>query len=87
MANHKSAAKRARQNVKRRSLNKSKKSTTRSMIKNLKGAIEGGNKEEAQTLLTKTQSLLSKLSKGSALSKKTGSRITSRLTKSVNKLK
>lgn len=86
MANHKSAAKRARQNTKRRANNRMKKSAMRTAVKKLDKAISEGNKEMALTLYTKAQSLLSKVSKCSAMNKKTAARLTSRLAARVNKV-
>lgn len=86
MANHKSAEKRARQNVKKRAHYRSRKSTVRTAIKKLYAAVEGQNKDESTTLLKKTQSLLAKLAKSSAMNKKTAARLTSRLTNQVNKV-
>ncbi len=87
MANIKSAKKRARQNVKRRSANRSKKSAMRTAVKKFHAAVTEGNKEEVQSLFTKSQSLIRKLAKSSALNKKTASRLTSRLAAKVNSLK
>ncbi len=86
MANHKSAAKRARQNTKRRAINRMKKSAMRTAIKKLDKAVSEGNKEIALGLYTKAQSLLSKVSKSSAMNKKTAARLTSRLASRVNKI-
>jgi small subunit ribosomal protein S20 len=86
VANHKSAKKRNRQSEVRRMRNKSKTSRTRSTIKSLRNAITEGNKEEASTLLTVAQSLLSKLAKTSAMRKDTAARRTSRLASQVARL-
>lgn len=85
MANHKSAAKRARQNIVRRMRNKTKKSAVRTAIKGVRTAVTEGKKEEAGKLFVTAQSLLNKLAKTSAINKKTASRLTSRLAQSVNK--
>ena len=86
MANHKSAEKRNRQSIVRRMRNKTKTSETRSGIKALKAAIETGDKENANKLMIKVQSLFAKLSKGSAMRKDTAARRTSRLAAQVAKL-
>lgn len=86
MANHKSAAKRARQNTKRRADNRAKKSAVRTAMKKVMTAVSENKKEDAQKLLTKTQSLIGKLAKTSAINKKTAARTTSRLAKKVSKL-
>ena len=48
MANHKSAIKRIRQNEKRREHNRTYRNRTRTLIKQARVSIEGGNAEEAK---------------------------------------
>ena len=48
MANHKSALKRIRQNEKRREHNRTYRNRTRTLIKQARVSIEGGNVEEAK---------------------------------------
>lgn len=48
MANHKSALKRIRQNEKRREHNRTFRNRTRSLVKQAREAIAGGNVEEAR---------------------------------------
>jgi len=48
MANHKSALKRIRQNEKRREHNRTYRNRTRTLIKQARTSIEGGNAEEAK---------------------------------------
>ena len=86
MANHKSAKKRIRQNVKRRMNNKWKTSRLRTEIKSLRELISNGAKEAAQKKLPLIQSLIAKLGKSSALNKATAARKTSRLASQVAKL-
>jgi len=86
VANHKSAKKRAKQSVRKLETNRSRKSEVRTAIKRVREAVAKEDKTLAGTLLVHAQSLLSKLAKSSALHKKTGARITSRLTAHVNKL-
>jgi small subunit ribosomal protein S20 len=86
VANHKSAEKRNRQSEVRRVRNKTKSSQTRNQVKGLRAAIESGDKETANKLLTVVQSLFSKLSKTSAMRKDTAGRRTSRLASQVSKL-
>jgi small subunit ribosomal protein S20 len=85
LANHKSAVKRARQNTTRKNNNKWKKTRVRSTVKALRGAVAENNKEEANGLFKKAQSLIAKLGKTSAMKKKTAARLTSRLAKAANK--
>ena len=83
MANHKSAAKRAKQTKGRTLVNKMKKSTAKSSIVKLRSAIEAKNKDEAQKLLVEVQSNLALAAKNGAIKSNTASRKTSRLSKSV----
>lgn len=86
MANHKSAEKRNRQAIVRRANNKAAKSRVRTVVKNLRLAIEEKNKEEATKLFTSAQSLFGKLAKTSAMKTKTASRKTSRLASQIAQL-
>lgn len=86
MANHKSAAKRNRQAIKKTALNRSKRSKVRTSIKKLRTAIQEKNKDVAQKQLVEVQSLLGKLAKSSAMKKQTASRKTARLASQVAKL-
>jgi small subunit ribosomal protein S20 len=86
VANHKSAKKRAKQTVKKTLTNRSKTSKTKTAIKELRAAITGNKKEDAKKLLVKVQSLLGKLAKSPAMSKKTAGRKTSRLASAVSKM-
>ena len=86
MANHKSAEKRKRQDAKKRMANRAAKSTARTSIKKLRLAIDGKDKEAAQSLLREVQSRLGKLSKSSKMKLKTASRRTSRLAQQVSQL-
>ncbi len=79
MANHKSSVKRARQDEKKRIINRSKKSRMRTAIKSLRQAIAEGKKDQALEQLPKVQSLIAKLAKSSAMKKQTASRKVSRL--------
>ncbi len=86
MANHKSSVKRAKQTIKIRSLNRSKKSKARTFIKRLRAAITENNKTEAIKLLPAVQKLLGKLAKTGTVKKQTAARKTSRLAQQVNAL-
>lgn len=86
MPNHKSAEKRARQNVKRRVRNMAISSAVRTTVKKTRKVISEGNKEEAQLALRETsKALLTSVSKG-VLHKNSAARKQSRLAKQVNKL-
>lgn len=86
MANHKSAAKRNRQTIKKTALSRGKKSRVKSSIKKLRTAIQEKNKELATKQFIEVQTLLSKLAKTSAIKNETASRKTSRLASQVAKL-
>jgi small subunit ribosomal protein S20 len=86
VAQHRSAEKRTRQNVKRRTRNRSNVSRLKTEIKRLRTAIAGGDKDAVQTLLPKTVAELDKASKKGAVHKNRASRSKSRLTRSVNAL-
>ncbi|MFP4025617.1 MAG: 30S ribosomal protein S20 [Thiohalospira sp.] len=83
MANHKSAAKRARHSEKVRVHNKYYARTTRNMIKNLR---ETTDKEEATKMLPKVTSMLDKIAKKNIIHKKKAANLKSSLTLHVNKL-
>lgn len=86
MANHQSAKKRMRQNVKRRALNRSNRSRLRNQIRVLRSALEAGDKKQSQAQLEPTISLIDKMVNKHILHKNTAARYKSRLTKHVNKL-
>lgn len=86
MANHKSALKRIRQNEKRRLRNRSARSEIRTTIKSALVAATEGKKEEAESIVKKASSLLSKSVVHGIHHKKNASRRISRLTKRVSSL-
>ncbi len=86
MANHKSAAKRARQSVKRMEQNKVKKSEVRTAEKSLRIALEEKNKEKANGLFPQLQSLFRKLAKAGVSKRNNASRKTSRLAHQIASL-
>lgn len=83
MANHKSAKKRAKQNVERRLRNRSVRTSIRNLEKSVRSAVETNDEKKAAILCT-TQSALHKAAKKGVIHKKTASRKISRLTKLVN---
>ena len=87
MANHKSAEKRTRQNEKRRLRNRHVLSTMRGRIKELRDAIEQGNGEAAEGLLTTSVRLISRAAGKGVIHRKQASRTIGRLVKAVNKIK
>ncbi len=80
MANHKSAKKRARQTVKRNEVNRSRRSTIRTLSKEAEVAAASGDVKVAITALRKAESALAK-GAGKTLHWKTAARKTSRLAK------
>ncbi len=58
MAQHKSAKKRARQNLKRRDRNRSLRSSLRTAVKGAHGAIDGGDASVSETAFRRAESSL-----------------------------
>ena len=85
MAHSLSAQKRIRQNDKRQSLNKWRKISFRTAIREYRESILHGTADEAQTLLNGLYKLLDKVCAKGAIHKKTASRYKSRLSLHLNK--
>lgn len=81
---HKSAQKRHRQSLKRRLINRSRKSTIKTFTKKAVVAVQTGA-EDAAELQRKAESLIDKAAKGSTLHKNTAARKKSRLARAINK--
>jgi small subunit ribosomal protein S20 len=81
---HKSAQKRHRQSLKRRLINRSRKSTIKTFTKKAVVAVQDGA-ENAAELHRKAESLIDKAAKGSTLHKNTAARKKSRLARALNK--
>jgi small subunit ribosomal protein S20 len=81
MANHKSAEKRARQTVKRNEMNRSRRSTIRSVVKEAETAIAAGNPEAAVKAQRLAESALARGAARGTLHWKTAARKASRLAK------
>ena len=86
MANHKSAIKRHRQDVKRRTANRLHKTRVRTAIKGCRTAIAAGDAEKAKGLLVNICSLLDRTAKTGAMHDNTVARTKSRLQRAVNDL-
>jgi small subunit ribosomal protein S20 len=86
VANHKSAAKRARQSLKKMEQNKVRKSEVKTAEKNLRTALLEKDKDKAAELFPKIQSLLQRLAKSGITKKNNASRKTSRLADQLAKL-
>ena len=83
MAHHKDALKRIRQTEKRTERNKSMRTFYRNQIKDVKAAVEAGQKEKAQTALTKAIRALDRAVSKNVINGNTASRYKSRLSRSV----
>ena len=83
MANHKSAIKRARQNIERRRRNKSTKSKVKSVIKNVRLATGEKSKEEAIKELNAAKSVIDNAAKKGVIHKNTAARKVSRLSRLI----
>lgn len=84
MANHKSAAKRARQTIVRTKRNKQAKTRAKSVVKLVREAIANSDKKTAVELLPKAQSYLFRLAKSGVIKPNAAGRKTARLTKQIN---
>ncbi|MBA3030965.1 MAG: 30S ribosomal protein S20 [Proteobacteria bacterium] len=87
MANHKSEIKRATQNEVRRLRNKTVKTRIKSVVKEIRQAIENNVTEEVSKMLDGAKSAIQKAAKKGVIKKNTASRKISRLTKQLNKAK
>ncbi len=85
MANHKSAKKRIRQNVKKRAANRIAKVACRTAIKNTKNAIEQGNIDEAKNLIKIAEKTVSTATTKGLYHKNNASRKISRLYQMLRK--
>ena len=87
MAQSLQAKKRARQNAKRRTINRARKSQTKTQIKRFEASVEKGDIEAAGEQLKLVTQKLDKTAATSTMHKKTAARKKSRLTKRLNALK
>ena len=86
MANHKSAAKRARQSLVRKARNLSTKRTVRTAEKKFRAAIESKELENAQNLLKAFSSQMDRAAKKGVFHAKTASRKIGRLSKALSQI-
>ncbi len=87
MAHSLQAKKRAKQNTKRRTINRARKSQVKTQIKHFEAAIEKGDVESASEQLRLVTKKLDKTASTSTMHKKTAARKKSRLTRRLNALK
>lgn len=84
MANHKSAAKRNKQNAVRNARNNHIRTTMRTLVKNVREAVAANDTEIAQAALKKAVPYIDKTATKGVIHKATASRKISRLNKLVN---
>lgn len=87
MAHSLQAKKRARQNIKNRTINRARKSRVKTQIKHFETAVSAGDVEAATEQLRLVTKKLDQTASTSTMHKKTASRKKSRLAKQLNKLK
>lgn len=85
MANHKSAVKRHKQSLKRAARNRAARTRIKNVVKAVRVAVQGNDREAAVTALITANSVLDKYA-GSAVHWKNAARKMSRLARSVNAL-
>ena len=86
MANHKSAAKRNRQNTVKKARNAHIRSTMRNLVKQVREAVTAGDKDAAQAVLAKAVPYIDRTATKGVIHRATASRKISRLNKLVNTL-
>ena len=84
MANHKSALKRARQNINRRTRNRSAKTRIKNIVKDVQVAVGENAKEAALEKLNAAKSIIDDTASKGIIHKNTAARRISRLSKLVN---
>lgn len=84
MANHKSSIKRIRQTIVRTERNRFYRTRLKNIVKDVRSAVEAGNKEEAAAAMTVANQQIHKFVSKGVLKKETASRKISRLHKAVN---
>ena len=87
MAHSLSAKKRVRQNTKKRSINRARKSQVKTQIKHFEEALSSGDVEAAKEQYRLIVGKLDKTASTSTMHKKTAARKKSRLAKRLNSLK
>ncbi|MCL5281562.1 MAG: 30S ribosomal protein S20 [Planctomycetes bacterium] len=87
MAHSLSAKKRVRQNTRRKTLNRSRRSQVKTQIKHFEAVLSSGDVAKAEEQLRATAKRLDKAGTTSTMHKKTAGRKKSRLAKKLNALK
>ena len=86
MATHKSARKRARQSIKRRTRNRALQTRTKGAIKHLRVAVETKDADGTRSAMLTAESVLRRAASKGALPKKRASRLIGRLARHANSL-
>lgn len=86
MANHKSAAKKARRDAEARLRNRANRSTLRTALKKFMAVVEAGSKTEAAAALPGIMGVVDKAERKGIIHKNAANRHKSRLTLKVNAL-
>lgn len=87
MANHKSAAKRARQTIKRTERNRATKAKVRTLSKKVEAAVSANDKKAAGEAVKAATRAVQKAATKGVIHKNTAARRQSRLAKQANKAK
>lgn len=87
LANHKSAAKRARQSLRKTAINTARKRSVRTEEKKLRDALSAKDKKSAETLLSAFMSKIDRAAKNGLIKSQTAARKIGRLSQQVNGLK
>ena len=86
MANHKSAIKAHRQNLKHRERNRQERTRLRTALKSIRASIDAGDTNSAQGVLRDTVSLIDKMASKKIIHSNTAGRYKSRMVKQIAKL-
>jgi len=85
LATHKSAKKRARQSLKRRTRNRHVRSRVRGAVRTARQAVDAGNTEELPTTLRSAESVLRRAASKGVIPGRRASRLISRLNRAAAK--
>jgi small subunit ribosomal protein S20 len=86
VANHKSAIKAHRQNLKHRERNRQERTRLRTALKSIRASIDAGDTNSAQGVLRDTVSLIDKMASKKIIHSNTAGRYKSRMVKQIAKL-
>lgn len=84
MANHKSAIKRHKQDLKRAMRNRARRTRVKNVVKDVRAAIEGKDKSLAESSLSTVNSVVAKAASKGAIHWRKAARKISRLARAVN---